>query len=53
MKCVKNIATKTGSKIKRLPDDMAAALVEKPEWEYCPKWMWKDQEGKEYRGERL
>lgn len=49
MKCVK---TANGS-IMLLKDMEAAKLVDNIDYHYCPKWEWKDQEGKSYKGERL
>lgn len=49
MKCVK---TANGS-IMRVSDTEAQKLVDDPDYSYCAKWEWKDQEGKKYRGERL
>lgn len=48
MKCVKT----SNGKIVRVRDEVAARLVEKPGYSYCPKWEWKDQKGVEYKGER-
>ena len=37
----------------RVSDQEAQKLVDDPDYMYCPKWKWKDQEGIKYRGERL
>ena len=46
MKCVKK-----GIKVKRVDDTLAATLVASGQ-SYCPKWEWKEQEGKTYKGEK-
>jgi hypothetical protein len=48
MKCVKTV---NGS-IMRVKDQEAAELVDNVDYFYCPKWEWKVQEGKEYRGDK-
>lgn len=47
MKCVK----KGISKVKRVDDKLAASLVDSGH-SYCPKWEWKEQEGKPYKGKK-
>lgn len=49
MKCVK---TANGS-VLRVKEKRAAKMVENPDYSYCPKWEFKIQEGKKYRGEKL
>ena len=36
----------------RVSDREAAKLVDDPDYSYCPKWEWKVQEGKAYKGEK-
>lgn len=48
MKCVKT----TNGSIMRISDKEADELVDNKEYFYCPKWDWKDANGKEYKGER-
>lgn len=46
MKCIKT----ANGKVLRVKDKRAAKMVNNPDYSYCPKWEFKIQEGKEYRG---
>jgi hypothetical protein len=38
---------KKGKKVVRMPDDLAAKLINKNKgWEYCPKSEWRKQQAK-------
>lgn len=50
MKCIKDLQS---GKIRRVKDDVGRALNRLPSHQLVPKWMYKDQEGIEYRGTRL
>lgn len=48
MKCIKT----ANGKVLRVKDKRAAKMVDSPDYDYCPKWEFKIQEGKEYRGDK-